>query len=133
MWRSDIYRKYKRPSEDPEPLHIEFYLKCQLIATTSIGCASQTRQINSRANWVVCYSDKRHGLRFGEVKIFALVNGEDAWARIEHLESSPPRIDRKRRLCSYKGPRGKLVWALVSCIHAAAGIIALERQYCVTE
>ena len=132
-WRSDIYRKYKRPSEDLEPLHVEFYLKCQLSKNTSIGCTSQTRRVNSRANWVVCYSDKRHGFRFGEVEIFALVNGEDAWARIEHLGSSPPKIDRKRRLISYKGPRGKLVWAPVSCIHAAAGVIVLDRHYCITD
>ena len=82
---------------------------------------------------MVYYSDKRHSLRFGEVEIFALVNGEDARARIEHLGSSPPKFDRKRRLCSYKGPRGKLVRAPVSCIHAAAVIIVLGRHYCITD
>jgi hypothetical protein len=132
-WISDLYRKYERTGDEANYLHIDFYMKCQLTQTVSIGCASQTQRLGGRANFVVCYFDERKkDVRFGEVEIYARVNDTDAWARIEHLSASKPRIDKQRRLCSYLSQKGKLAWIPLSNIRAAAGIITRERHYCIT-
>ncbi|KAI8930705.1 hypothetical protein NX059_012314 [Plenodomus lindquistii] len=130
-WMSDIYNRYRVAGNDTEHLQISFYLNCQLDATTSIGCASQTKRVNGRADFVVCYDDGKKGIRFREVEIFALVNNNDGWARVEHMGSSHPRMDYRRRICSYGSQRGRLTWIPLHCIRAAAGVLTLNRHYCV--
>ena len=134
-WLSEIHRKYERPGVDLEPPLVEFFLKCQLTTSVSVGCTTQTKRVNGRANFIVCYYDEQSGWnRFGEVKIYALVNGTDAWAHIEHLAPTPPTIDFRQRTCWYPKRSGRLLWAPISCIRAAAGIITCSgRRYCVTD
>jgi hypothetical protein len=133
-WISDLYRKYDSLGANTN-LHIEFYMKCQLTSIVSIGSALQAQLQNGRANFIVCYYDaKKDQFRFGEVEIYALVNGVDAWARIEHLSASHPRLDTTRRVCSYSKQKGKLIWTQLDNIRAAGGIIAHQgRYYCVTD
>ena len=134
-WLSDIQGKYDNDDSDLGSPLVELFLKCQLTTSASIGCTTQRKQINGRVNFIVCYYDeKRGGIWFGKVVIYALVNGTDAWAHIEHLAPTPPRMDFRKCTCSYPKRKGRLSWIPISYIRAAAGIITRsDRHYCVTD
>ena len=135
IWLSHIHRQYGRFGIDLEPLFVIFFSKYRLTTSVRILCTKQRRLTNRQVSFIVYYYDeKREGNCFGNVKIYALMNGTDAWACIEQLAPTPPTTDFRWRPYSYPKRNGRPLWAPILHTRAAAGTITCnDQRYCVTD